>query len=663
MSACTLCLNMIVRDEEGILARALSSVADHISYWVICDTGSTDGTRELVRSIFAARNIPGELHSFEFENFAQARNAALERARGSDGQFDYLLLMDADMELVVEDAAFRRHLTASSYQVLQKAGMSYWNTRLLRRDIPARYRGVTHEYLERTEGRAALDSIRFIDHADGANRRFKLERDIRLLREGLADEPHNARYMFYLAQTYRDAGRWHEAAEVYAARVNMGGWDEEVWNAQLQEARCRLRLGDQPGFLTTALKAYNRRPHRAEPLYELARFFRLRELHDMAMTFCEKAADLPWPKNDRLFIEDWVYATGIREETSISGFYCESDERQEAGRRCCYELALDRSVKESTRRRARRNQTFYARPAASLFPSFRSWPLPSDLASTGFFTNPSVANWNGTTYVIMKNVNYQVSDGYYITTDGAPITGRNFLLRLDSELKPDTWSEIRAPVDLPSPSYPLVRGFEDARLFAWDDSLWCSSTIRELDQQGWCEVVLAKIENPLEPSCQLSQWRVLEPEGPRAHQKNWMPLVTNGTLQFIYSVDPTRIVDDCGRTIHATTPLPAFDYLRGGSQAVPFDDGYLVITHEVSEWDQHRDYLHRLIWFDESMVVKSYTMPFYLMKKGIEFVAGLAWHSDSRHLIVSFGLNDAEARIATVLADDVRARLVECSST
>src|SRR5262245_57356155 len=100
---------MIVRDEEAVLARALSSVADYISYWVICDTGSTDRTKYLVRSFFAELNIPGELHSFEFENFAQARNAALDRARASDGQFDYLLLMDADMELVVEDTAFRDH--------------------------------------------------------------------------------------------------------------------------------------------------------------------------------------------------------------------------------------------------------------------------------------------------------------------------------------------------------------------------------------------------------------------------------------------------------------------------------------------------------------------------------------------------------------------------
>ena len=669
---------MIVRDEEEVLARCLCSVADHISYWVICDTGSTDSTKELVRSFFADHNIPGELHSFEFENFAQARNDALERARAANAQFDYLLLMDADMELVVGDPAFRCDLTAPSYSVVQKAGISYWNTRLLRRDTPVQYKGVTHEYLERVGEEATLDSIWFVDHADGANRRCKLERDIRLLREGLADEPDNARYMFYLAQSYRDSARFREAAEAYATRVKMGGWDEEVWYAQLQEARCRLQLGDQPGFLTTALKAHSRRPHRAEPLYDLAKFFRLRNLHEMAMTFCEKAARLAWPTKDRLFIEDWVYATGIREETSLSGFNCKSDKRQEAGRRCCYELAVDPSAPELARGLARHMQPFYARPATSLFPSFRSWPLPPDLASVGSLMNPSVGSWNGTNYVIVRNVNYQVLDGRYVPhDDGAPFTTRNFLLRLDSDLTPDACSEIRSPIDLPSPSFSKVRGFEDARVFAWNDSLWCSSTVRELNSQGLSEIVLARIDNPLEESCRLSRWRVLDPEESGVHQKNWMPQVVDGTLRFIYSMDPTRIVDEHGHTVSQTKPPLALEHLRGGSQAIPFDDGYLVVTHEVSQYDKRRIYLHRLIWFDETMAVKSFTEPFYLVKQGvikssaepfflieqaIEYVAGLMWHSDSRHLIVSFGVNDAEARLATVLADDVRARLVKCAS-
>ena len=145
-----LCLNMIVRNEMANLERCLSAVAPHIDCWVIGDTGSSDGTQDYIRSFFARRSIPGELHSFPFENFEQARNAALNHARDTTLPYAYLLLADADMEFVVDDPAFAGTLTAPGYRLIQKAdsGLTYWNTRLLRRGAGARYVGVTHEYVD-----------------------------------------------------------------------------------------------------------------------------------------------------------------------------------------------------------------------------------------------------------------------------------------------------------------------------------------------------------------------------------------------------------------------------------------------------------------------------------------------------------------------------------
>ncbi len=91
-SAKSLCLNMIVKNEMANLERCLTSVADHIDCWVIGDTGSTDGTQDFIRAFFSARNIPGELHSFPFHNFAQARNTALDFAYASALAYDYSLI-------------------------------------------------------------------------------------------------------------------------------------------------------------------------------------------------------------------------------------------------------------------------------------------------------------------------------------------------------------------------------------------------------------------------------------------------------------------------------------------------------------------------------------------------------------------------------------------
>src|SRR5687767_13271155 len=101
---------MIVRNEAARIERCLKSVAPYISSAVIVDTGSTDGTQALIEQFFKSSLIPCELYDVPFQNFEQARNAALIAARASDVPWDYLLLVDADMELVVEKPdAFKQY--------------------------------------------------------------------------------------------------------------------------------------------------------------------------------------------------------------------------------------------------------------------------------------------------------------------------------------------------------------------------------------------------------------------------------------------------------------------------------------------------------------------------------------------------------------------------
>ena len=202
-----LCLNMIVKNEVANLERCLAAVADHIACWVICDTGSSDGTQDFIKTFFARRNLPGELHTIPFHDFGQARNDALDRACASELEFDYVLFNDADMELIVDNAEFRKSLSGPGYRLLQRAsgGLSYWNTRLVRRDSGSKYFGVTHEYIDVPGDVVELQGAWYIDHADGSNRGDKSERDIRLLKAALDLEPDNARYWFYLAWSYRDA--------------------------------------------------------------------------------------------------------------------------------------------------------------------------------------------------------------------------------------------------------------------------------------------------------------------------------------------------------------------------------------------------------------------------------------------------------------------------
>ena len=653
----TLCLNMIVRNEMANLPRCLGAVADHIGCWVIGDTGSSDGTQAFIRGFFAERGVPGELHEFPFVNFEQARNAALERAYASELAYDYLLFDDADMELVVEDPDFRSRLEGPGYQLVQRSvgDLVYWNTRLARRNVGARYHGVTHEYLDVPGGTQRLQGVWYRDHASGANRVDKFERDARLLTEALKQDPDNHRHWFYLAQSYRDAGRTQEAADAYAKRAGMGGWDEEAWNARLQEARCLRTLGDEGGFLRAALAAFNQRPQRAEPLYDLARYYRDRGMHDASVLFSEPGLALKRPEQDILFLEDFVYTAGLREEFSIAANYSRDPARKDRGHDACDWLALSREVPQKSRDLARSNLFFYTGPAKALMPSFSARQVGFTPPDGWKASNPSIARLGQQIVMLQRCVNFtQAEDGEYKTSDGSPIATRNFLLRLNPDLGVESSTEILPPAGLPAPAFDLVLGFEDARLFAWRGELWCVSTVRQLTPDGWPEQVLARIDCSPDGPCRLVDWRVLRPEGPRLHEKSWMPLVAGDDLRFICSCGPTRVVDALARPVSDAVPSIAAEQFRGGSQAIEFDGGRLALVHEVSERDRQRFYWHRFVWFDADNVLRRVSRRFYFKAKGIEFAAGMVWHPDGRRLLISYGVGDSEAWIATVDGGEVR---------
>lgn len=658
-----LCLNMIVRNESANLERCLGGLVDQVDCWVICDTGSTDGTQDLIRSFFAARNKPGELHSAPFLNFEQARNAALDFAYGSTLDYDYLLFADADMELVVEDARFREQLVRPGYRLLQRteSGLSYWNTRLVSRDAGARYHGVTHEYIDVPGGTEALTGLWYRDHASGSNRVDKFERDIRLLSEGLEQDPGNHRYWFYLAQSYRDAGRTAEAAEAYARRAGMGGWDEEAWHARLQEARCLRKLGDEGGFVRQALAAFNARPQRAEPLYDLARFYREKGMNDASVLFSEAGLAASRPEQDMLFLEDWVYAAGLQEEYSIAANYARDPARKGRGFAACNRLALNRSIAPGPRELAWSNLFFYIQPAANLLPSFAARPIGFVPPAGYRTTNPSVTRLGRRIVVLQRTVNYEMTeDGLrYQTPGNGPIQTRNFLLHLTDEFEVESASEVLPPADMPEAVCRQVLGFEDLRLFAWQGVLWGSACVREFTAEAWCEQVLARIEPVDSATCRLTNWRVMTPEGPRTHEKNWMPQVDGDRLQFVYLCDPTRVVDDQGRTVSEDIPAVAAPRFRGGSQLIAFDDGWLALIHEV-QWrpsESRRFYHHRFVWFDRMNRLRKVSRPFFFDRKGVEFAAGLAWHPDGERLLISYGVADSESWLASVDAVDVRALL------
>jgi tetratricopeptide (TPR) repeat protein len=179
-------------------------------------------------------------------------------------------------------------------------GTTFWLTKLMRSSLPWRFEGVLHEY-------PACDE----PHVSGAVEGVHIR--------GMFDSARNQRPQRekYLA----DAAVLEKALDWYRRRAGMPGWDEETWYALLQVGRLTELLKRPPAEVVEAyLIAYEARPRRAEPLYELARYHREAGRFATALVFARAAHATPRP-DDALFLNDAAYSWRIRDELSLAAYY------------------------------------------------------------------------------------------------------------------------------------------------------------------------------------------------------------------------------------------------------------------------------------------------------------------------------------------------------
>jgi hypothetical protein len=355
----TLCLNMIVKDEAHVIRRCLEAARPLIDTWVIVDTGSTDGTQDLIREIFA--DLPGQLHERPWVDFGHNRTEAINLAAGAA---DYLLFVDADDTLIVPDGYVLPELTADAYDIEFRHGnISYRRTCVVMNDLGWRFEGVLHEYptCGRTSIAEHLDlAIAF--GADGSRSRQdvveKYTKDAVILEKALVDEPNNERYAFYLAQSYRDSQQHEKALAAYDRRARMGGFDQEIYVSLLQASRLARALQRPPAeVIDRLLRAHDARPLRVEALGELAGYCReLGGRWASASLFAERGLATP-PSDDVLFVEPAWHAWRLLDEYSIAQYWLGNFQ---ASLDACGRLLDGGAVPEDQRDRVRANQKFAA---------------------------------------------------------------------------------------------------------------------------------------------------------------------------------------------------------------------------------------------------------------------------------------------------------------
>jgi glycosyltransferase involved in cell wall biosynthesis len=220
-----LCLSMIVKNETHIIKECLDSIYKYVDYWVIVDTGSTDGTQELIKNFFAEKGIPGELHERPWVSFGDNRTEALQLC---DGKADWAWMIDAD-DYVEGEFQFPFNVGEVEAFALAfgRGEFTWWRTQIFRTGIGWRYQGILHEYPTKPNAETATPKIgklegkyKIVARTMGARNVGidpieKYKRDAIMLEEVLLKEPDNVRYQFYLAQSYFDSQQWEKAEAAY----------------------------------------------------------------------------------------------------------------------------------------------------------------------------------------------------------------------------------------------------------------------------------------------------------------------------------------------------------------------------------------------------------------------------------------------------------------
>lgn len=306
-------LNMIVKDESKNMARCFKSVKNIVDKYIICDTGSTDNTKKVIQELLEGKDY--EIHDHEWVNFGYNRELALQLAYKSG--CDYALIMDADYELKHLDTS---NLKADAYYLnVKHGGMDLKQPLLLGLHKEWHWKAPAHNYISGNGKIENLDSLIISHIGEGAkshcSSREKFLRDAALFENELKKEPNNTRSMFYLAQSYKDAGEYKESIKWYQKRAESGGWQEEIYWSLYQVA-ILTGLINKTFPQDLLLKAYKYRPQRLEALYEVLHYLR-HEQPVLTYSLCDVKVEYP---KDSLFILGDIYRWKFKDELALCAY-------------------------------------------------------------------------------------------------------------------------------------------------------------------------------------------------------------------------------------------------------------------------------------------------------------------------------------------------------
>lgn len=371
---------MMLKNERPRLEQTtLKSIKDYVSQMICYDTGSTDGTQDLLRTFCKDNDIRLDLKEGPFVNFSASRNVLLDYCDEVLTEKKFLLQLDAHDELQngdkLVDYIKTFNGTFSGFYLTQRwysgnAIDSYYNVRLVISHNKWRYKQVVHEYImcEDLEKKIRPDSevvyrlegvYLYQDRtADNESSIKRFTRDKVMLYNEYVKDPTDSRVIFYLAQTCSCLGLLDEAYKYYIIRLKLQGFWEEIYQSY-------FRLGDISQTLKHTweesmlwyFKAYQH-SQRAEPLVKISEYYRDHNLTGenkpewhTCFAYANLACQLIYPSNHILFVDKYCYTYKRWHLLGIAAYYVG---RFKEGKEACM-----RAIETENKEIDRNNLKFY----------------------------------------------------------------------------------------------------------------------------------------------------------------------------------------------------------------------------------------------------------------------------------------------------------------
>lgn len=294
--------------------------------------------------------------------------------------------------------------------------------------------------------------------------------------------------------------------------------------------------------------------------------------------------------------------------------------------------------------------------------------IPPQELLEGAPMNPSIGKGkNGDIYCTIRTVNYVFYHSrailhpfgvlnYLHPENDMKLRTWNLLCDISDDLSPSNYRKIDTSLTETYKSVWDFVGHEDVRLFEWDDQWYLCGIRRDLKKNGESRMELCKFD-PIN-AVELDRMRIPAPGANNSYcEKNWMPIISIPNT-FIKWSNPVEVVKfnqnnkKCDTISISCGRFPLNFNLRGSSQVIDYENGYLAVCHSTMLWKNEvtntKDgkYRHYFVKYNSNFELEFVTEAFSFLNGDIEFATGMIEHNNN--FVISFGYIDNSAFLIEV---------------